>query len=92
MISDENLNPTRNLDGAFADLPFPLSFDAALQYTRQHSSLPPASALQSLDGDNLAKVVECANFAGFLPTLWPAAFGASAPAAPASTRACTSPC
>ena len=87
-MADENVDP-----GAAALPPSkPLSFDDALRWTQQHSSLPPANSLKTLDPANLAKVVECANFAGFLPTLWPAAFGTRPrPPPPSATTRATSP-
>ena len=53
-----------------------LSFDKAKAWLEEHSALPPAPELKTLEPAHLAKLVACDSFAPFLPQLWPAAFGA----------------
>ena len=55
-----------------------LSFDKAKAWLEEHSALPPAPELKTLEPAHLAKLVACDSFAPFLPQLWPAAFGARA--------------
>ena len=63
-----------------------LSFDKAKEWLEEHSTLPPAPELKTLEPAHLAKLVACDSFAPFLPQLWPAAFGACASSPNARAR------
>ena len=68
------------------------TFDAAAAFLTNHSTLPPPAALKSIGAEDLAKMVDSAPFAPFLPSLWPAAFGAPPPFRPRRHQKRHAPC
>ena len=64
-----------NSQGNTTSLPNPLTFQAATAYVTQNSTLPPATSLQTLSANDVAKVDDSSLFAPLLPSLWPALFG-----------------